>query len=104
MLIILIISFIIAFIGACINLVYKAIKPPEEEIQPDIPYYIEEQIQALYNQIAVNHALIDDYEEKLHYTKNIDKRLLYEKKKSDLLYKVARLEEKVYKLLEKYEE
>ena len=84
--------------GVTLESYYNGIDTPQE-----IPYYINEQITAIYNQIASNNELIKVYRDKIEITRDIEKIALYNKRVSDLEYKCSKLEEKVYKLLEKWE-
>lgn len=111
---ILIVTF---FIGVCIG-TYNHIKERQptnnnyitldlekwEDAPETIPYYIDEQITAIYNQLAAYHNMIDIYRETANYTNDINKKAMYNKRIADLEYKCSKLEEKVYKLLEKWEE
>jgi hypothetical protein len=71
--------------------------------EPQTPYYIEDEIEAIYNQISVYNRTIDYLESELEYTYNLEKKLKLEKKIADLRYKVSKLENKVNKLLDKWE-
>lgn len=71
--------------------------------EPETPYYIDEQIEAILEQIHANHIIINRLEESIEITSNLDKLAALEKKKADTLYKVARLEEKLQNLLEKWD-
>lgn len=77
--------------------------PERWEDEPNTPYYIEDEITAIYDQISVYNRLTDYYINELEYTSNIEKRLKLEKKISDLKYKCSKLENKVNKLLDKWE-
>ena len=101
-----IILFII--VGLLVGLgfgIVNGLSPPKvEAAEPEpIPYYIDEQIDAIYNQLQANHDIIKGYRVKLEYTTDTDTVNLYNKCIADLEYKNSRLEEKVYKLLEKWE-
>lgn len=74
----------------------------KEEPTP-IPYYIDDEIEAIYTQLDVYNRMIEHYNNDLEYTTNVEQRLKLEKKISDLKYKCSRLENKVNKLLEKWE-
>lgn len=90
--------------------IYEMITKPPNNINDiimddvDIPYYINEQIEALYSQLESNHNLIDLYRSQADATTDNNKRLVLLKRASDLEYKCGRIEEKVYKLLEKWED
>ena len=73
------------------------------EYKEDTPYYIEEQIEAILEQIQACHSVIDRLNENINFTSNLDKLAALEKKKADMLYKVARLEEKLQKLLKRWD-
>ena len=73
-----------------------------EESQ-DIPYYINEQIEAILEQIQAHHSVIDRLNENIRITTNVDKLATLEKKRADYKYKLARLEEKLQNMLEKWE-
>ena len=107
MLSLLLIIIIIVIIKAVFDGIRDGLKgvnkyEPEEEVQ-ETPYYIEEQIEAISQQIHANHIIIDRLEENIRTTSNLDKIAILEKKKADQLYKVAKLEEKLQKLLEKWD-
>ena len=89
----------------CIAFIIERYKPvePVEPIDNDIPYYINDEIEAIYNQISVYNRKIDYLENELNYTYNIKEKLEIEKKIADLKYKTARFENKVNKLLDKWE-
>ena len=106
-----IILFLIAVLLAIIKGAYDGIRDglkgvnkyaPVEEVQ-EIPYYIDEQIEAISYQIHTIHQLIKRIDDKLSTERNIDEITILEKKKADQLYKVAKLEEKLQKLLEKWD-
>lgn len=77
---------------------------PSQPTEPDtIPYYIDDEIEAIYTQLDVYNRMIEHYINDLEYTTNVEQRLKVEKKIGDLKYKCSRLENKVNKLLEKWE-
>ena len=78
------------------------IQPKQPEPEP-MPYFIDDEITAIYNQIDVYNRMLQQYKNDLEYTNNIEQRLKLEKKIVDLEYKCSRLENKVNKLLEKWE-
>lgn len=82
--------------------VYYNEQPQPIEQEP-IPYYIDDEIEAIYAQLDVYNRMIEHYINDLEYTTNVEQRLKLEKKIGDLKYKCSRLENKVNKLLEKWE-
>lgn len=76
---------------------------PVEKVQ-ETPYYIDEQIQAILEQIQAYHSIIDRLEENINLSSDLDRIAVLEKRKADNLYKAAKLEEKLQKLLEKWDE
>lgn len=82
---------------------YNNCEPSQPIEQEPIPYYIDDEINAIYTQLDVYNRMIEHYINDLEYTTNVEQRLKLEKKISDLKYKCSRLENKVNKLLEKWE-
>ena len=102
--------FVIIIFGgiyAVIKGAASTIKPKnniiDDVITVETPYYINDEINAIYDQISIYNRLIDHYKTDLEYTYNIEKRLKLEKTIADLEYKTAKLENKVNKLLEKWD-
>ena len=73
-----------------------------KEVAPDPPHYIIQQVEALTDQIETNNALIYRLDERIAVSYDHLKVLDLEKKRHKLAYDTARLEEKRYKLIEKY--
>lgn len=80
------------------HIYFNDLEEPQEK-----PFYIDDQIEALIEQIRTTHQVIDRLTEQIRNTINIDKLVKLEKQKADTLYRVARLEEKLNKLLEKWD-
>lgn len=77
-------------------------KPPVMIYKPPVPHYVLQQVEALTDQIETNNALLYDYDRQLETMYNQSKLLALEKKRHKLAYDTAKLEEKRYKLIEKY--
>lgn len=79
-------------------LIGKEPKPTKEVV----PGYILQQLEALTDQIETNNAILYHLDHKLLYTYDNIKVLELEKKRHKLAYDTARMEEKRYKLINKY--
>ena len=77
----------------------KPLEPPE----PETPYYIDDEINAIYELIEINHKTIEDLQVQLYITTKQDEVLKIRKKIADIQLKNAKLENKVNKLLDKWE-
>lgn len=77
----------------------ETLETPEKET----PYYINEQIDAIISQLEAYHSIIDRLDESIKYSYDLEKIEKLKVKKADMLYKVARLEEKVQKLYDKWD-
>lgn len=66
------------------------------------PHYIIQQVESLTDQIEVNHAMLYRYDKRISEAYDDLKVLDLEKKRHKLAYDTAKLEEKRYKLIEKY--
>ena len=74
-----------------------------EPIQNNMPYYIDDEINAILEQLEVYNQTINYYENELLYTFQEKKKLELRKKIADLKVKCSRLENKYNKLLDKWE-
>lgn len=70
--------------------------------RPVTPHYILQQVESLTDQIETNNAILYEYDIQLNTMFNKYKQLDLEKKRHKLAYDTAKLEEKRYKLIEKY--
>lgn len=66
------------------------------------PHYIIQQVESLTDQIETNNAILYAYDNRLLTMYDTNKILELEKKRHKLSYDTAKLEEKRYKLIEKY--
>ena len=76
-------------------------KPPEPP-KPETPYYIDDEINAIYELIEVNSKTLEDLNILLSITMKHNDQLKIRKKIADIQLKNAKLENKVNKLLDKY--
>ena len=72
------------------------------EEKKEVPFYIEDEMKALKEQIKINMELIDAYRWKEQIAMKEEDTLKWKKKRIDTEYKVVTLDKKLYKLIEKY--
>jgi hypothetical protein len=70
--------------------------------KPTTPHYILQQVESLTDQIETNNAILYAYDNRLLTMYDTNKILELEKKRHKLAYDTAKLEEKRYKLIDKY--
>ena len=76
---------------------------PNTELKTNIPYYVDDEINAIYELIEVNSKTIEELDILLSITTKHDDQLKIRKKIADIQLKNAKLENKVNKLLDKWE-
>lgn len=82
---------------------YDGWEPIQEPETESMPYYIDDEINAIYELIEINQKTIDEYNILLSITFKESELLKIRKKIADLQLKNAKLENKVNKLLDKWE-
>lgn len=74
-----------------------------EDIQPDIPFYIRDKLDAFDAQLDSYYKLLEAVNSQIRIERNEYKRAQLLKRRSDLMLKLATIEEKAQKTMDKYD-